>query len=97
MLELAAGMPRLRAFVFVSTYYVSNFKPYNSLVAEEVHQLTLQLTGRLVARLRLVSSQPFCTQQNTKHMCWRMRLYKTHNKAHVCLTCSLFSCHESTN
>lgn len=45
VLELAADMPRLRAFVFVSTYYVSNFKPYNSLVLEEVHQLTLQLTG----------------------------------------------------
>jgi hypothetical protein len=38
-------VPNLRAFVYVSTFYVNNFKPFNSAVKEEVHQLPLQLAG----------------------------------------------------
>lgn len=38
-------MRNLRAFVFVSTFYVNNFRPFNSAVKEEVHQLPLQLAG----------------------------------------------------
>jgi hypothetical protein len=43
-------MPRLRAFVFVSTYFVNSFKPYNSTVPEEVHYPPLQLAGALKPR-----------------------------------------------
>lgn len=46
LIELAQDMPQLRSFVFVSTFYVNNFKPYNSAVKEQVHELTLQLTGK---------------------------------------------------
>jgi hypothetical protein len=44
-------MPRLRSFVYVSTFYVNNFKPYNTPVPEEVHYLTLQLAGEGRARV----------------------------------------------
>jgi len=39
-------MRNLRSFVFTSTYWVNNFKPYNTPVKEEVHYPTLQLAGR---------------------------------------------------
>lgn len=45
LLQLASRMPHLRSFVYVSTYYVNNFKPYNTAVPEEVHYPTLQLAG----------------------------------------------------
>jgi hypothetical protein len=32
--------------VYVSTFYVNNFKPYNTPVPEEVHYPTLQLAGK---------------------------------------------------
>ena len=48
-LELARQMSRLRAFVYVSTFYVNNFMPFNSAVKEEVHRITLQLAGRSTA------------------------------------------------
>lgn len=38
-------MHSLRSFVYLSTYYVNNFKPYNTPVLEEVHYPTLQLAG----------------------------------------------------
>lgn len=41
-------MRRLRSFVYVSTFYVNNFKPYNTPVPEEVHYPTLQLAGQWV-------------------------------------------------
>lgn len=52
LLDLAALMLRLRAFVYVSTYYVSNFKPYNTPVKEEVHNIMLQLPGTHFADLQ---------------------------------------------
>lgn len=45
LLELAGDMDHLEAFVHVSTYFVNNFKPFNTPVAEEVHYPTLQLAG----------------------------------------------------
>lgn len=45
LLDAASQMPFLRSFVFVSTYYVNSFKPYNSSVLEEVHYPPLQLAG----------------------------------------------------
>jgi nucleoside-diphosphate-sugar epimerase len=47
LLGLASEMRNLRSFVFTSTYWVNNFKPYNTPVKEEVHYLTLQLAGEL--------------------------------------------------
>jgi len=39
-------MPRLRSFVYVSTYYVNNLLPHNARVKEEVHRgLPLTLSG----------------------------------------------------
>lgn len=38
-------MPNLRAFVHVSTYYVANHLPRNSLVKEQLHPLSLSLDG----------------------------------------------------
>lgn len=45
LLTLASQMPRLRSFVYISTFYTNNFKPYNTPVPEVVHHPTLQLTG----------------------------------------------------
>jgi len=45
LLDLARQMHSLRSFVYLSTYYVNNFKPYNTPVLEEVHYPTLQLAG----------------------------------------------------
>jgi hypothetical protein len=46
-------MPRLRSFVYISTFYTNNFKPYNTPVPEVVHHPTLQLTGEGDALLQL--------------------------------------------
>uniref|UniRef100_A0A383WJS7 Fatty acyl-CoA reductase n=1 Tax=Tetradesmus obliquus TaxID=3088 RepID=A0A383WJS7_TETOB len=45
LLQLANSMPNLRAFVHVSTYYVANHLPRNSLVSEQLHPLRLSLDG----------------------------------------------------
>lgn len=50
LLELAAGMQHARSFVYLSTYYVNNFLPYNTPVPEQVHRPTLQLAGVLAKR-----------------------------------------------
>jgi hypothetical protein len=47
LIQLAGKMQRLRAFVHVSTFFVSNFQPVNTPVHEEVHYPTLQLAGAL--------------------------------------------------
>jgi hypothetical protein len=44
-LELAVHTRRLRSFVYLSTYYTSNFLPCNTPVKEQVHYPTLQLAG----------------------------------------------------
>jgi hypothetical protein len=46
LLDLAGSMTQLESFVYVSTFYVNNFKPFNSPVQEEVHHLPLQWPGR---------------------------------------------------
>lgn len=48
LLDLAAEMPHLRSFVYLSTYYVNCFMPYNTPVPEEVHYPTLQLAGTAI-------------------------------------------------
>jgi fatty acyl-CoA reductase len=45
LLQLAAGMPNLSAFVHVSTYYVNNHLPRNSKVEERLYPLQLSLDG----------------------------------------------------
>lgn len=45
LLDLASKMQQLQSFVHVSTFYVNNFKPYNSEVKEEVHVLPLHRPG----------------------------------------------------
>jgi nucleoside-diphosphate-sugar epimerase len=45
LLQLAGDMDHLQTFVHVSTYYVNNFKPFNTPVTEKVHYPTLQLAG----------------------------------------------------
>lgn len=55
LLELAGCMTQLEAFVYVSTYYVINFMPYDSEVKEEVHKLPLRLACMIMTRLCLCS------------------------------------------
>jgi nucleoside-diphosphate-sugar epimerase len=62
LLDLAGSMLHLESFVYVSTYYVSNFKPFNSAVKEEVHRLPLQLPG---GRLTLCYTMVCCAM-----LCW---------------------------
>jgi nucleoside-diphosphate-sugar epimerase len=45
LLQLAATMPNLLAFVHVSTYYTCNHLPRNSEVAKRLHPLQLSLDG----------------------------------------------------
>jgi hypothetical protein len=45
LLKLASSMKQLESCVFVSTYYVNNFRPFNDHVQEEVHKLPLHLAG----------------------------------------------------
>jgi hypothetical protein len=43
LLRIAATWPNLRCLLFTSTYFVNNFKPRNSIVAEALHHVPLYL------------------------------------------------------
>jgi hypothetical protein len=43
LLRIAATWPNLRCLLFTSTYFVNNFKPRNSVVAEALHHVPLNL------------------------------------------------------
>lgn len=47
-MQLASKMQHLRAFVHVSTYFVNNHMPRNTVVSEALHPVPLELDGRPV-------------------------------------------------
>jgi hypothetical protein len=47
-MELASQMDNLRSFVHVSTYFVNNHMPRNSVVKEALHPVPLELNGQAV-------------------------------------------------
>jgi len=58
-------MSRLQSFLFVSTYYVNNFKPFNSHVKEEVHNVPLQMAGRHRLAAHPCHNLLFCLPRHT--------------------------------
>jgi fatty acyl-CoA reductase len=48
LMELASHMEQLRSFVHVSTYFVNNHMPRNSVVKEQLHPVPLELNGQAV-------------------------------------------------
>lgn len=56
LMQLAASCRNLRSFVHVSTYFVNNHMPRNSVVREAVHALPLELGGRRVDYAEFVST-----------------------------------------
>lgn len=55
-MQLSAQMHQLRSFVHVSTFFVANHMPRNSVVREQLHPLPLQLDGRPVEHAEFVAA-----------------------------------------
>jgi nucleoside-diphosphate-sugar epimerase len=89
LLQLAGEIINLRAFVHVSTFYVNNFKPYNTPVKEEVHYPTLQLAGKSKTSLSAFTAAAAagdspCADMKTgamacthaQHWSWALRIWR---------------------
>lgn len=55
-MQLSSRMQHLRSFVHVSTYFVNNHMPRNSVVKEQIHEVPLELDGQPVDYKELVDA-----------------------------------------
>lgn len=55
-MTLSSQMTLLKAFVHISTYFVNNHLPRNSLVMEKIYPLDLHLNGKPMSHQQLVST-----------------------------------------
>lgn len=56
LLQLSSEMPELRSFVHVSTFFVNNHMPRNSVVPEAIHAVPLELAGQPVQHQEFVEA-----------------------------------------
>lgn len=49
LMALASQMEHLRSFVHVSTYFVNNHMPRNTVVKEQLHPVPLEIDGQAVS------------------------------------------------
>lgn len=90
LLNLAAGMPRLRAFLHVSTAYVNGNLPKGSFVPEEPCQ-QLTIAGRAVQHEQLVTELQELPEQCAEQQVGTHRVASSPPM----LTCNVIICHRS--
>ncbi|KAF8068243.1 fatty acyl-CoA reductase [Scenedesmus sp. PABB004] len=56
MMRVASGMTSLRSFVHVSTYFVNNHLPRNSVVKEQIYPVPLQVGGVAMSHAEYVAA-----------------------------------------
>jgi len=75
-------MDQLRAFVHVSTYFVNNYLPRNSVVKEQIYPLPLEVNGEPTSHREYVaamlSMDPATANKHTAELMQRLNFTSTY-------------------